>query len=286
MDPALAGAGMAGRGAGANREFAGSAALSVALHAGLVVAIILAPQVFRPRFHEVPTLGPIFATLEGTGGVQRSGGGATRPVAVPLPAQPAPPPTKAIPAPPRPAPTDDLTIPRAGKARPPREVVAKRDDLRPDFAPIRKQATPTPPPPAPSGPRTAATVPGPLAAGAGAGPGSVDVDLKTAGGVGGPGIGVSPLLYYFARIQDKVSAYWSPTALPGEREVLVLVGIRVQANGQVRDISVETSSGDRSFDDAAVRALRQALPLPPFPLQVKEQSMNLILKFSNKGFGG
>ena len=66
----------------------------------------------------------------------------------------------------------------------------------------------------------------------------------------------------------------------------MLVGIRVQANGQVRDVSIEASSGDRNFDEAAVRALRQALPLPPFPLQVKEPSMNLILKFSNRDLGG
>jgi TonB family protein len=76
-----------------------------------------------------------------------------------------------------------------------------------------------------------------------------------------------------------------PGAL-GDREVIVLVGIRLLHSGQVREITIERSSGDRGFDDAAIRALRQALPLPPFPALVKEDSMNLILKFTNRGIGG
>jgi len=81
-----------------------------------------------------------------------------------------------------------------------------------------------------------------------------------------------------------VSAFWMPAA-SGDREIVVLVGIRLMNTGQVREITIEQTSGDRGFDDAAVRALRQALPLPPFPPLVREDSMNLILKFTNKGIG-
>jgi TonB family protein len=264
------------------REMASSAAMAVALHGFLVVAIVFTPQIFRGRYRPLPDLGPIMVSLEGSGGPRGGGAAAARPVAAPLPEKPAPP-AKAAPVPSRARPADDLAIPKPGKARP----AAKTDDLRPDFGPVARPASPAPPAPARVGPQTATSAPGPVASVAGpAGNGpSVDINLKTPGGSGGSGTGTDTLLYYFARIQDKVSAFWMPAAL-GDREVVVLVGIRLQHNGQVREITIEQSSGDRGFDDAAIRALRQAMPLPPFPALVKEDSMNLILKFTNKGIGG
>ncbi|HEY7677505.1 MAG TPA: TonB family protein [Candidatus Methylomirabilis sp.] len=258
--------------------------MAVALHGFLVIAIVFTPQIFRGRYRPLPDLGPIMVSIEGSGGPRAGGAAAARPVAAPLPEKPAPP-AKAAPTPAPARPADDLAIPKPGKARP--AAKTKTDDLRPDFGPVARQASPTPPAPARVGPQTAITAPGPVASVAGpAGNGpSVDINLKTPGGSGGTGTGTDTLLYYFARIQDKVSAFWMPGAL-GDREVIVLVGIRLLHSGQVREITIERSSGDRGFDDAAIRALRQALPLPPFPALVKEDSMNLILKFTNRGIGG
>ena len=268
-----------------SRELASSAAMAVALHGALVAAIVFAPQIFRGRFRPLPDLGPIMVSIEGSGGPPAGGGGAARPVAAPLPEKPAPPP-KVAPTPARPAPPSaDLAIPKPGKAKAPRPA-RTTDDLRPEFGPTTRQARPAPAAPARVGPQTATTAPGPMASvpGPGGGGPSVDINLKTPGGSGGTGTGTDTLLYYFARIQDKVSAFWMPAG--GDGETVVLLGIRLLHNGQVREITVEQSSGDRGFDDAAVRALRQALPLPPFPPLVKDDSMNLILKFTNKGIGG
>jgi TonB family protein len=257
------------------RQMASSAAMAVALHGFLVVAIVFTPQIFRGRYRPLPDLGPIMVSLEGSGGQRPGGPAAARPVAAPLPERPVPP-AKAAPAPSPARPADDLAIPKPGKARP----AAKTDDLRPDFGPVARQASPVPAAPARVGPQTAGSAPGAVASASEPGGGSgVDINLKT------PGVSPDSLLYYFARIQDKVGTFWMPAA-SGDREVVVLVGIRLQHNGQVREITIERSSGDRGFDDAAIRALRQAMPLPPFPALVKEDSMNLILKFTNKGIGG
>ncbi len=271
-------AGGDGSGMPSERAIASSAALSVALHASLAAAIVFAPQLFKPKFYQPPTLGIITATIEGSGGAQRSGAGATRPVRVPLSETPAPP-VKAQETPPTPPrATSDLTLPSPTKARPPRPVT-KTDDLRPDLPSIRRQPSPTPAPPAPVGPQTATTVPGPVASVPG--PGVVDINRKDPGT---PGT-VDPLLYYFARIQDKLSTFWSPTVLPGDQEIQVVVGIRLLPNGQVSNVTIERSSGDRNFDDAAIRALRLALPLPPFPPLVRESSLDLRVRFTNKGVG-
>lgn len=257
-------------------EVATSAALSVALHGCLLAALILTPQLFRPKFRELPSLGVITATIEGSGGPPRGGERRTQSAPPPLPPTPAPPAAKAVQSPP-PRPADDLTIPRPGKTKAP-PLVAKRDDLRPDFAPGRRQARPTPSPPLAPAERG---LPG--ASLGGAEPG-LDVTKKH-GGTGGTGTGADPLLYYYARIKEKVSAFWLPSQRP-DQDIQVLIGIRLLPGGQVREITIEASSGDRGFDEAAVRALRQALPLPPFPPLVKDESLNLILRFNNRGVGG
>ncbi len=262
----------------ARRDVATSAALSVALHCGLLAALILTPQLFKPKFRELPSLGVITATIEGTGGGQRSGARPTRPEPAPLPEQPAPPIAKAPPRPaPPPAPAPDLTLPGARPPRPPSKVA--KADLRPDLAPARRQTHPTPAPTALPADRglTSRNLEGSEP--------SLDVTKKDAGGPGVTGVGVDPLLYYYARIKEKVSTFWLPSQRP-DQDIQVLVGIRLLPGGQVRDITIEASSGDRAFDEAAVRALRQALPLPPFPPLVKDESLNLILRFNNRGVGG
>ncbi len=272
-------AGGDGSGMPPERAIASSAALSVALHASLAVAIVFAPQIFRREPYPLPTLGVITATIEGSGSAQRSGAGARQPVAVPLPETPAPPVKAHVTPPAPPRATPDLTLPSPTKARPPQKVAKTTDDLRPDLPSIRRQPSPTPAPPAPVGPQTATTVPGPVASLPG--PGVVDINRKDPGT---PGT-VDPLSYYFARIQDKLSTFWSPTVLPGDQEIQVVVGIRLLPNGQVSNVTIERSSGDRNFDDAAIRALRLALPLPPFPPLVRESSLDLRVRFTNKGVG-
>ena len=176
MRPAMAG--VPGGGMPTGREFASSAAMAVALHGAMILAILFAPQIFKGRYRPLPDLGPIMVSLEGSGGAPSRSAGAARPVTAPLPETPTPP-AKAAPAPPRPAPVDDLAIPKPGKARPPLPA-AKTDDLRPDFRRVTPQPAPARPapaplPPAPVGPQTPTTAPGPMASapGPGAGP-SVD----------------------------------------------------------------------------------------------------------------
>ena len=64
----------------------------------------------------------------------------------------------------------------------------------------------------------------------------------------------------------------------GARHVVV-IRFRVLRSGQVRDVEMETSSGDAGLDTAAMRAIRQSLPLPPFPNLLTDPFLDLRYRF-------
>ena len=62
-------------------------------------------------------------------------------------------------------------------------------------------------------------------------------------------------------------------------ETVVVVRFRVFRSGQVRDLELEAGSGNASLDASALRAIRQSLPLPPFPNLLPEPSLDLRFRF-------
>ncbi|HEY6199036.1 MAG TPA: cell envelope integrity protein TolA [Candidatus Binatia bacterium] len=67
------------------------------------------------------------------------------------------------------------------------------------------------------------------------------------------------------RIQDSFT--W-----PGLRnDLTVLVRYSIQDSGEITSVRITKSSGDRSFDDAVIRAIKKASPLPPLPDNLKNE---------------
>ena len=124
--------------------------------------------------------------------------------------------------------------------------------------------TPAPtPPPAP-----------PAAAGGGRG---LSVG-ETAGG-GTPGIPTDfHFTYYVERMLALIESRWyKPAVPPGTR---ARVGFVILKSGRVEGIRLEESSGNSSFDRAALRALYAANPLPPLPPAYGKPSLTVHLSFS------
>jgi TonB family protein len=186
----------------------------------------------------------------------------------PEPARPAAPPAPPAPAkaPPRPGPAVPTlpplpSLPQAAAPAPasPPLVASLPPPSRPGGPGSGTGASIGSPPPAP--------VPGP-AAGEAKGSG-----IEAVGG--SSGLGGTTLSYYLTLLDRKIQDNWVP--LGGGREVLVR--FRVLRSGQVRDISVEQTSGDVNADTSALRAIRQSLPLPPFPNLLTESSLDLRYRF-------
>jgi TonB family protein len=96
--------------------------------------------------------------------------------------------------------------------------------------------------------------------------------------VAGPGTGEgggTALAQYLTLVDWKIRTNWTPLATGP----VSIVRFRVLRSGQVKDIELETSSGNASVDNSALRAVRQSSPLPPFPNLLTEATLDLRYRF-------
>jgi len=83
-------------------------------------------------------------------------------------------------------------------------------------------------------------------------------------GEDGPAQASAPaeLAPYLSKVEERVGNTWSP--LSKDRGEHVVVAFKIQPSGEVADVHVSTSSEVASADQAAVEAVAQAGPFPPF----------------------
>jgi len=87
--------------------------------------------------------------------------------------------------------------------------------------------------------------------------------------------------YYLNLIQRKIELYWLPPPLEPTSEIKeAVVGFVLFASGRIKDPTIEKSSGNAFFDQAALRAIYQANPLPPFPQGIRDPSLKVHFSFS------
>jgi protein TonB len=85
---------------------------------------------------------------------------------------------------------------------------------------------------------------------------------------------------YGAMIEKRISALWSPPALAIESEGKeTVVSFQLNKTGQVKDVQIEQSSGNIYYDQAALRAVYEAEPFPPWPQGLHEPSLKIYFRF-------
>jgi protein TonB len=256
--------------------------LSVLIHGLLTVAVVMIPRFQVGTYIQVPVSYTVSLVSAPPGGSEGSPPAAARPVVPPAPAQVAPAPA-VRPAPqPAPRPTEELTLP--GRRAAPKRTQDVEPSLRPPSVIGKETPRPAPPVPAPAAPvtpttpqRSAPVASAPVGAGIGKASG-VEVAGTTSGAGSGPG-GVSALASYLTRVDWKIQQNWVPVGASSSPETVVVVRFRVLPSGQVRDVDLETSSGNASVDTSALRAVRQSIPLPPFPNLLSEPYLDLRYRF-------
>jgi TonB family protein len=80
-------------------------------------------------------------------------------------------------------------------------------------------------------------------------------------------------------VQRAVSERWQIETRDGNRVQIVL---EIGREGEIRGLAVEKSSGDPLYDEAALRAITEATPFPPFPDDFKE-FLRVHLEFTSSG---
>lgn len=75
---------------------------------------------------------------------------------------------------------------------------------------------------------------------------------------------------YYTQIWTAIKGHWTIPALHVPKgSISATVVVKLAANGSVTDLSFEDRSGNNHFDEAAIRAIKKAAPLPPLPEWVK-----------------
>lgn len=91
------------------------------------------------------------------------------------------------------------------------------------------------------------------------------------------------LAYYIVLVQEKIDSNWVPPKRASGTVDTAVLSVRVLRSGQARDLVINSSSGDRAFDDSALRAVRLSSPLPPLPPLYKAETIILELRFNFEG---
>ena len=109
-----------------------------------------------------------------------------------------------------------------------------------------------------------------------------------AGGVGTAGarFQTSELLsVYAAEIYSRISKNWSynEQLAHGNGNLVALLGIRIMADGEIRDVWFDRKSGDRYFDEQARKAVLKTGYLPPLPGGLNKKVLEIGLRFTPEG---
>lgn len=87
--------------------------------------------------------------------------------------------------------------------------------------------------------------------------------------------------FYLKLIQRQIGSVWSPPSIEiGGKPREVVVSFILIATGKIREINVEKSSGNPFFDQAALRAIYMADPLPPLPIGFMDPNLKVNFSFS------
>ncbi len=71
---------------------------------------------------------------------------------------------------------------------------------------------------------------------------------------------------YITQLWTAIKGHWTIPALHAPKgSTSATVVVKLAANGSVTDLSFEERSGNNQFDEAAIRAIKKASPLPPLP---------------------
>ena len=97
------------------------------------------------------------------------------------------------------------------------------------------------------------------------------------------GLADFPYTYYLQIITDRVSSNWFTSLVdPGvQGQFQSVVYFKIYRNGQISEVKVQESSGLRSLDLSAIRAVQRSAPLPPLPNDYGKDYLGIYLIFEH-----
>jgi colicin import membrane protein len=85
---------------------------------------------------------------------------------------------------------------------------------------------------------------------------------------------------YYSIIWSKVRQEWAlPEGILHDDNLVAVVDAKILRNGNVDDVSFEKRSGNKYFDESAIKAVRKASPFPPLPEWIKDNYIEVGVRF-------
>ncbi|MGH7896870.1 MAG: energy transducer TonB, partial [Candidatus Binatia bacterium] len=79
------------------------------------------------------------------------------------------------------------------------------------------------------------------------------------------------------QVEAVIKKNW--TWVGADPNLTIRVGFRIGEDGTIADLRVLARSGDGTFDESVMRAIRVSTPLPPPPEKYREVFGNYVLEF-------
>jgi TonB family protein len=88
---------------------------------------------------------------------------------------------------------------------------------------------------------------------------------------------------YLNQVREKIEAalVW-PSALEADENLVTRASLRIAREGKILKFQIEETSGNSFFDDAVLRAIKKADPLPPLPDSYQENVLEILCAFHSK----
>src|SRR4030065_1040872 len=88
---------------------------------------------------------------------------------------------------------------------------------------------------------------------------------------------------YIAVIWSRVKGNWTlPPALMPKENIKTIIDVKISRNGTLEHMGFEKSSGNRYFDDSAIKAVKKSSPFPPLPPYILGNNIELGIRFFSK----
>lgn len=87
--------------------------------------------------------------------------------------------------------------------------------------------------------------------------------------------------WYISQLHNRIKENWRTNTLLGIRTSVV--SFRINRNGRIENISLEKSSGNPSFDKLAVDAVKTTTQIPPFPTEIPNAYLDIMIDFKTEG---
>ncbi|KQC09915.1 MAG: hypothetical protein APR62_13010 [Smithella sp. SDB] len=90
---------------------------------------------------------------------------------------------------------------------------------------------------------------------------------------------------YTGVVWSRVKKNWTmPQALMPKESIETIIVVKISRSGTLDYIGFEKRSGNRYFDDSALRAVKKSSPFPPLPYWIMDKSIEIGIRFHSEEF--